>query len=306
MSNPPSPLTWSLDPLAILFLVALLAAYLAAIGPLRPRYQPEAPVARKHLVAFLVGWGLLALAVLSPLDTLGRYYLFTAHTVQLFLIITAIAPLLMIGLPDSLGRLLLPTRKLREAGRDPLFTVIAIVLFNMLVLLWHAGPLYEAAMFNSGLHDLQLLTFLVAGILTWWPLLTPADTHVRLSSPLQIVYLALESVPLDIFGIFAIFAFGLLYPAYSAAPRIFGLSPALDQQIAGGILAVPGNIVDLVLMSLVFFSWINQMEHAQRERERRQYDAADAADAASAAPAAPEAMPEASPDGQVASQPTAD
>ncbi len=275
MQHPPSPLTWSFDPQAILFLVALLAAYLVAVGPLRPRYQPDAPVARKHLIAFFSGWALLALSVLSPLDTLGRYYLFTAHTVQLFLIITAIAPLLMIGLPDTLGRLLLPTQRLREAGRDPLFTVVAVVLFNMLVLIWHAGPIYQAAMFSSGWHDLQLLTFLAAGILTWWPLLTPADTHVRMASPAQILYLALESVPLDVFGIFAIFAPGLLYSAYAAAPRIFGLSSALDQQLAGGILAVPGNIVDLVLMSLVFFGWVNQMERVQRERERRLYDEED-------------------------------
>lgn len=285
MKQLPSPWTWALDPATILFLVVLLGAYLAAIGPLRPRYQADEPVARKHVIAFVSGWALLALSVLTPLDTLGRYYLFSAHTLQLFIIITAVAPLLMMGLPDTLGHLLLPTRRLREAGRDPLFSVVAVVLFNMLILLWHVGPIYEAALHDTGLHDLQLLTFLLAGVLTWWPLLTPADAHVRLSSPMQILYLSLESLPLDVFGIFTIFASGILYHTYSVAPRLFGFPAVADQQLGGGILAVPGNIVDLVLMSLVFFGWVNQMERAQRARERHMYDEQPAEDDNAAVPA---------------------
>ncbi|HEY7851009.1 MAG TPA: cytochrome c oxidase assembly protein, partial [Ktedonobacterales bacterium] len=78
MKQPPSPFAWAFDPAAILFLVALLAAYLVAIGPLRPRYQPAGPVARKQVIAFVSGWALLTLSVISPLDTLGRYYLFAA------------------------------------------------------------------------------------------------------------------------------------------------------------------------------------------------------------------------------------
>lgn len=276
MQLPPSPWTWALDPGAMLGLIALLAAYLLAIGPLRTRYQPERPVERRRVIWFLVGWVTLALTLLSPLDTLGRYYLFAAHTIQLFIIITAVAPLLMIGLPDSLARQLLPTRRLREAGRDPLFAVIAVALFNLMILIWHVGPFYEASLHNTALHDAQMLTFLVAGILTWWPLLTPADTHVRLANPLQILYLAAESLPLDVFGIFTIFAHGIFYATYEHAPRLFGLSAAADQQLGGGILAVPSNIVDLIVMSLVFFGWVNQVERRQREQEARQYAEADA------------------------------
>lgn len=276
MHTPPSPDTWAFDPGAILGLIALIAAYALAVGPLRPRYQPDAPVARKQIGYFISGWALLALTLISPLDTLGRYYLFAAHTAQLFLIITLVAPLLMIGLPDSLGRILLPTRRMREVGRDPLFNVVAVVVFNLLVLIWHAGPFYEAALHDTGLHDLQMLTFLVAGILTWWPLLTPADEHVRMASPMQILYLAAESIPLDVFGIFTIFAAGIFYHTYAVAPRIWGLSATADQQLGGAILAVPGNAIDLILMSLVFFGWVNSVERGQRERERALYADEDA------------------------------
>ncbi|MDE3230761.1 MAG: cytochrome c oxidase assembly protein [Chloroflexota bacterium] len=289
MTLRPAPGTWAFDPIAILFLLALLGAYLAAVGPLRPRYQPDGRIGRKRIAMFVAGWLILALSVITPLDTLGRYYLFSAHTLQLFFIITAVAPLLMLGLPDSLARLLLPTRRLREVGRDPLFSVVAVLLFNLLILVWHAGPIYEAALHNTGLHDLQLLTFLVAGLLTWWPLLTPADAHIRLSSPMQILYLAAESLPLDVFGIFTLFAKGILYTTYATAPRIL-FDAATDQQLAGGILFVPGNLLDIIVMSIVFFGWVGQVERTQRERERAMYDAEDAAQATET-PAADPASP---------------
>jgi cytochrome c oxidase assembly factor CtaG len=268
MSTPPNPTSWNLDPAVMTALLLLLAGYALALGPLRARIPESQPVSWRRAALFLGGWASLALVIISPLDTLGRYYLFSAHTTQLFIIITLSVPLLMVGLPDWLTHLLLPSPKLREVSGSLLFSVIAVLLFNGLILIWHVGPLYEAALQNSFWHDIQLLTFIVAGTLTWWPLLTPANRHIRLTSPLQILYLAAESIPLDIFGVYAIFAPGVFYHTYAVAPRLWGISAALDQQFSGGILAVPGNILDLILMSVVFFAWIERMEHAQRDRER--------------------------------------
>ncbi len=142
-----------------------------------------------------------------------------------------------------------------------MFSVIAVLLFNALILFWHAGSLYEVALHSDFWHDVQLLTFVVAGMLTWWPLLTPANHEIRLSSPLQILYLAGESIPLDVFGVFTIFAQGIIfYPTYAVAPRLWGISAAVDQQVGGGILAVPGNIIDVIMMSVVFFAWIERVE----------------------------------------------
>jgi cytochrome c oxidase assembly factor CtaG len=127
------------------------------------------------------------------------------------------------------------------------------------------------------LHDVQMFCFLVAGVLTWWPLLTPTTRHIRMSSPVQIVYLAAESIPLDLFGAFALFTNAIFYPTYAAAPHFWGLSALMDQEIGGAILAVPGNILDVILMSIVFFGWIAQVERAQRAHERALYDSEDTA-----------------------------
>src|SRR5262245_59707561 len=112
----PAPTAWNLDPLAWLTLALLLGGYLVVIGPLRVRLGARAePDAPSRVRCYLAGWLTLTLWLLTPLDTLGRYYLFAAHTLQLFILITISAPLLLYGLPEWLVGLLLPLRALREA-----------------------------------------------------------------------------------------------------------------------------------------------------------------------------------------------
>lgn len=268
----PAPTDWSFDPAIIVVLILLLGAYFFAIGPLSRRLHHDEPLPARRIIYFIAGWLTLALTLVSPLDTLGRYYLFAAHTTQLFLLTTLVAPLLLLSIPEWLVEALLPTQALRNATRGLLFPILATIAFNGIILIWHIGKLYDAASRSTGLHDLQSVCFLIAGLLTWWPLLTPLDRHTRLATPFQILYLTLESLPLDIFGAAVIFAPRVLYTTYIAAPRIFGLSALTDQQIAGAILAVPGNVIDLGLMSVVFFAWIQNIERAQRERERLAFD----------------------------------
>jgi cytochrome c oxidase assembly factor CtaG len=46
-----------------------------------------------------------------------------------------------------------------------------------------------------------------------------------------------------------------LYPWYAAAPRLFGLSPLVDQQLAGIIMWVPAAMIPLGAFTVVFFRW---------------------------------------------------
>lgn len=277
MHPPVSPLTWNFDPAVLLAMALLLGGYFYALGPLKTRLAPDDETPARCRVYFVAGWATLLLTLISPLDTYGRYYMFAAHTTQLFLIITLSAPLLLLGVPDWLVWTLLPTRSIRNATRGLMFPIVATLLFNGIILIWHAGPIFEAALHNEALHNLANLSFLAAGLLTWWPLLTPLDSHQRLHHPVQMLYLVFESLPLDIFGVFTMFAQHIFYPTYTLAPHLFGLSAVEDQAAGGAILAVPGNIIDIILMSLVFFAWIQRMERAQQAKEREQYAVEDAA-----------------------------
>ncbi len=273
---------WNADLVSLALLVVLLGGYLLALGPMRERLLPGVVVPRGRIVAYLGGVALLALTLLSPLDTLGREYLLTARVAQILIIVTFVAPLLMIGLPDELAVRLLPVRSWREAAGTPLFVVIMVLAFNTIVLFWQIPRYFDLAAQNTLWHNVANLTYLLAGVLTWWPLLTPADRRGRMSSPLQMAYLALESLPIDVFGIAIIFAPGVLYSVYAHAPRVTELSAIVDQQIAGALLALPGNLLDILFMSIIFFVWINRIEEVQRQRERAEIERELAAESANA------------------------
>ena len=267
----PPMTTWNLDFVQIGALALLLVGYLFAIGPVRT-HRNEAPVSHARVLAFVGGWLSLVLALISPLDTLGRYYSFAAHSLQLFIIITLSTPLILWGMPEWLIWQVLPTRRLRDATRGLVFPIVATVLFNAGILFWHIGPMFTLGATSEPVHLVENLTFVLAGFLTWWPLLTPLDTHTRLSNPVQMLYLVFESLPLDIFGVFALFAVRVFYPLYEHAPHLFGLSVIEDQAAGGAILAVPGNVIDIILMSIVFFGWLRNMDQAQQERERAAFE----------------------------------
>jgi cytochrome c oxidase assembly factor CtaG len=72
---------------------------------------------------------------------------------------------------------------------------------------------------------------------------------------------------LDLFGLVCIFVGYVFYPTYVTAQRFFGVSALTDQALAGGMLAIPNNVFDFILMSVIFFGWVQRLDRAQRARE---------------------------------------
>lgn len=266
----PQALTiWNADPILWLSLIGLGAAYYAFTGPWRALTGLSAPATRRERVVFGFGLALLAVTLVSPLDTLGRNDLFSAHMLQVMLLNSLIAPLLLLGLPEAWARAV--ARRAGPLGEGPtlLLWAVATLLFNGVFLFWHAGVIYEASLSNEVVHDLASLTLLLTGVVRWWPILTPEYRQGRMTSPGQIVYILLESLPVDIFAIVLIFAPAPLFATYSHAPRLWGLSAMLDQQIAGCIALIPGTFADFILISVIFFAWLRRTERDQEAEDER-------------------------------------
>ena len=264
---------WNWDPGIVIGTALIVGLYLYAMGPLRKRYGFE-PASKGQIVAFMLGVGLMFLALVSPLDELGDSYLFSAHMVQhLFLTIVG-PPLLLIGMPEWFVRPIIRNRVLFAMLRFLTLPAVAFVIFNADFFLWHAPALYNATLENQSIHILEHLTFIIFGLLFWWPIFNPSKDLPRLSIGGQILYLFLSGMPVVLLGAGLTFA-PPLYAPYIAAPRVWGISAATDQQLGGLIMWVPGNMIFIIIMSVLFLRWMQNKDREQATREREMWEAED-------------------------------
>jgi putative membrane protein len=112
-----------------------------------------------------------ALTVFLLAATLGGYLwgLLWAHMVQHELLMVVAAPLLVLGKPLEAWRWVMPLRTPKLPG-DPAF---AWGLHALGIWLWHAPPLFEAAVRNPGLHLAQHTSFFLPAAIFRWTVLAP-------------------------------------------------------------------------------------------------------------------------------------
>jgi cytochrome c oxidase assembly factor CtaG len=273
-------LQWHWDPGVLLFLAALSAGYFAGIGPLRRRYHLGEPATRRQINCFLSFIALLFVTLVSPLDALGNDYLFSAHITQVVILTTFAPPLLLLSLPDWLLNPLFRAGPLRAMTRGAFFLFLATFIFNANFMLWLLPALYNPAVRQIPLHDLQSLIFLLTGIINWWPLITPARDGQHWSHPIQLLYLFLDGLPLGFVCVILFFINQPDYAAYANAPHPWGISALADFQLGAIILYAPGLLLDIVVLSMIFFRWLARQEELARQRE----EAADAEEAEQVTP----------------------
>ena len=217
-----------------------------------------------QLIAYMTGLVTLGAALISPIDHLADV-LFAAHMIQHLLLTMAAAPLLLLGNPLSACLWGLPRRVRRLAGRlltrnAPLrkllwtLTLMPVAWFLHVGTLWawHFPDAYQAALRNHFLHDLEHLTFFGTALLFWWPIIGPAPRlHGRVHPGFGIVYLLAATGQNTLLGAVIALPERVLYPYYTAPPRLFGLSPLDDQAAAGGIMWISGHMYLLPILLLV-------------------------------------------------------
>jgi cytochrome c oxidase assembly factor CtaG len=263
----PILLQWHWDPGVLLFLAALCVGYFASIGPLRRTYALGEPATRRQIRCFVSFVVLALITLVSPLDALGNNYLFSAHITQIVILTTFCPPLLLLSLPDWLLNPLFRAGPLRHLTRGMSFLFFATFLFNVNFMLWLLPALYNPAVQHIPLHDLQSLIFLLTGLLNWWPLITPARDAPHWSHPTQLLYLFLDGLPLGFLCVILLYINQPPYAAYASAPRLWGISGLADFQAGAIILYAPGLLLDIVVLSVIFFKWLARQEDIARQRE---------------------------------------
>jgi len=204
---------------------------------------------------FYAGLAVLFLSLNGWLHDLSDYYLFSAHMVQHLILTMLVPPLLIAGTPGWMLRPLLAHRVTGSVARFVTRPKVCFATFNLVLAGWHLPPLYNAAMAHHGIHIVQHLMFLAASVMLWWPILSPLPELPRLSYPMQMLYLFLTSIPMSVVAVYITYGGTLLYPAYAGAPRIAGITPLEDQLLGGLIMWIPGGLVILGVISVIFFRW---------------------------------------------------
>jgi putative membrane protein len=255
---------WDWEPSVVVGCVALLVIFFAV-----------ARVRDKKCSAYYVaGILILLLSLASPIDTLGDTYLFSAHMLQHLLLVLAVAPLLLLGIPASLVNRVLAWPLARSTERVLSNPVLAWSLAIGVMAIWHLAVLYNAALASESIHIVQHLSFLVTATIFWWPLLAPVPL-LRLQPPAAVMYLFAAIIANTVLGAVITFAPVGLYPAYLAPKDDLGilplirerweLSPGLDQQRGGLLMWVPGCGVYLGAILFAITRWLG----GERPRDQR-------------------------------------
>ncbi|NNF63103.1 MAG: cytochrome c oxidase assembly protein [Acidimicrobiia bacterium] len=265
-SPPETPWTWEPRPDVWLLILAIAAGYVWSTTRLRNNLErPPPPPARAEKTRFFIGLQLLWLAVDWPLDRLGDDFLFSAHMVQFLLITMVAVPLVVSGIPGWLfAELTLPLAPvLRLLTRAP----IALATFQLVLVGTHLPAVVELYSSSSVVHlGLHALWVLSAGLF-WLPILGKEPLVSPLVPAGKVAYLIAATVLPTVPASFLTWATTPLYDSYAEAPRVWGLSPTDDLQLAGLFMKLGGGLILWGFIAWVFVSWT--AEEASRDRRRR-------------------------------------
>jgi putative membrane protein len=214
--------------------VAALAAYVWAARNDRPEWW--------RATLYVVGLVLIAGSLNSPLETIAAKRLLLVHLLQNALIADIAPLLLLLGLTPRMRDWLNAhgARHIRARYALPAWLIA-----------WygtHAANFYDWALRTSWPLQLEHAILIAGGLLFWWPLVSQ-----RLSAPAALAYLGVAFVASSFLGLALIFSSRPLYSYYEHTPRLWGLSPARDQNL-GGIL-MNGEQTLVFLLAIGWYVW---------------------------------------------------
>jgi putative membrane protein len=264
-----SAAAWPVSP--PLFLVAV-AAMLYRLGGRRRVSRPEGYEQLGRTVAFGLGLLAILIAVDSPLDPLADT-LFAAHMAQHVLLLAVAPPLLVASAPwnrlwqplplrfrRTVARAVVQSprwRPLRAAAHALAHPLCAWTLLNVTIVVWHVPALYDFTLRSAWAHELEHSLFLLTGLLFWGAVFDSPPFRARLDWLWRVAFVTTGMLVGWVLALVLAFAPSPLYPAYAElAHRPGGLTALADQQLAAGVMWVPGSLAYTVTIIVFFYRWL--------------------------------------------------
>ena len=239
---------WSF-PIPLMVLMALVVSFYAR-GWLHLRMVFPRLITLTHLSAFAGGIISTFIAVASPLAVMD-HELLSVHMVQHLLLMAVASPLILLASPVPALLHGLPKRFVQGCLgpflRSPLLRHLATFISHpafcwfaatLTVVGWHLPSLFALGLRSAWWHEIQHASFLLAGLLFWWPVIQPwpsASGSHGWSTPL---YLFLATLPCDALSAFLTFCGRVIYPSYRSVSHSMHPSALQDQEWAGVLMWV--------------------------------------------------------------------
>lgn len=253
---------WQIEPIPALGIAAALLWWRWATRRVN-ELHPTNPVPRRRSVAFIGGMAAIAFALMSGID---RYdtTLFSVHMVQHILLTLVAAPLIALSAPITLAlrlasaatrrRWLLPVLHSRLV-RILSFPVVSWLIFAATMWATHFTPLFNAALEDPFIHDIEHGIFLVAALLFWWPAVALDPAPWRMTHPVRALYTFLQMTQNTFLSVVLLNVQTVLYPHYATLIRSWGPPPLIDQGLAAGIMWITGDLIFLTAIMAIIAGW---------------------------------------------------
>jgi len=236
------PYRWQADVDTTVVIPALALLYLYAVG------RVGAP--RWRIACFAGGLLLLAANFWTPLHHLGLHYLLSAHLLGNVILAEWAPVLVVLGVSRPMAEWLARWRVWRALT----LPWVALPLWLVDYFGWHVPAIYDYALEHQAvLIHLEHACYFATGILFWWPLVQ--DVPRRLPSGARAAYAFAAFLLAAPLGLLLALLPRPIYHYYAVArPRVFGLSPLADQEIAGVTMASEQALV----LFVVFCYWFGR------------------------------------------------
>ena len=271
---------WSFDPPLVLVIDLAILYWVGArrtVTPARTRIAQ-----RRRDACFYLSLFVLALALSSPIEILSQQ-LFWVHMVQHVLLLMVAAPLMVLARPwirlwrclpldarRALGRGLsrgpraAPLRWLARTVGSP---AVSFVLFAAVLLAWHVPAMFDATLRSSALHACEHTLFFCTALLFWKQVIHSPPLRARLSDSERVLYAVGGMIVSWALAVVIALAPHPLYDYYAhLASRPGGISALADQQIAAGVMWVPGSITFLIVVFAYVHRWLTPPPPARAPR----------------------------------------
>src|SRR5262245_53965279 len=225
-----------------------VAVLVLAMGYLRGWARRSAlanPIPAWRPASFFAGLTSALLAVASPIGT-GDERLLTFHMVQHLLLMTVAPPLIFLGEPVSTLWHHAITRPRRP--RATISLAVYWIPATATLIGWHIPAAFAVALRSPTWHAVEQASFLVAGLLFWWPVVRPWPSR-REPRWSTVLYLFLATLPCDIISGLLVFSDRVAYAVYLATSS--GPTALDDQQFAGALMWTWVTVVYVVAGMIV-------------------------------------------------------